>query len=82
MNFHMIKKVCISNTKNLELIEFNEKSLVKNFHIFKHISNSYIFVLGHDDTPIEQGIIVIKQMIESHTPQYHLSVVIFGSILK
>jgi len=64
------KESCIrSNIKNLELIEFNEKSLVKNFlHIFKHISNSYIFVLGHDDTPIEQGIIVIKQMIlESHT---------------
>ena len=59
------KESCImSNIKNLELIEFNEKSLVKNFlHLFKHISNSYIFVLGHDDKPIKQGIIEIKQKI-------------------
>lgn len=52
--------------ENLVILKFNQKSLVNNFiFLFNHISQSYIFVLGHDDAPIKNGIIEIKEIIKN-----------------
>lgn len=59
------KSNCLnSKIKNLVLLEFNEASLVKNFDfIFKSIEESYLFILGHDDEPVESGIRKLRSLL-------------------
>ena len=68
-----------SEIKNLVLLSFDEMSLVKNFDfIFSNVQESYLFILGHDDIPLDSGIRELQSLI-LYSPSHPCSC--FGSNL-